>query len=62
MRTRTTGFASTGTRSFVGVIDDHNIAFSLISPDATYCKVVSPTDILFPPCIEQLVRLAETIN
>jgi glycosyltransferase involved in cell wall biosynthesis len=44
---------------FVGVIDNHNLAFSLISPDAKYCKVVSADDFLFDECISRLVELAE---
>ena len=44
---------------FVGVIDNHNIAFRLLSPNAKYCKVVSADDFLFPDCIEEMVALAE---
>lgn len=44
---------------FVPVIDNHNIAFSLISPMAKYCKVVSADDFLFPECISRLVECAE---
>jgi glycosyltransferase involved in cell wall biosynthesis len=42
-----------------GVMANHNIAFSLISPVAKYCKVVSPEDFLFPHCIQRLVEVAE---
>jgi len=35
-------------KKFVGVIENHNIAFSLISPGAKYCKVVSGDDLFFP--------------
>jgi glycosyltransferase involved in cell wall biosynthesis len=45
--------------TFVGVIDNHNIAFSLIAPDAAYCKVVSADDFLFPDCLRRLVDFAE---
>src|SRR5207245_2327968 len=45
--------------SFVGVIENHNIAFSLISPAAKYCKVVSADDFLFPECITRMVEVAE---
>jgi glycosyltransferase involved in cell wall biosynthesis len=45
--------------TFVGVIENHNIAFKLISPDSQYCKVVSADDWIAPDCIERLVRLAE---
>lgn len=44
---------------FVPVIENHNIAFGLISPEAKYCKVVSADDLLFPECITQLVKCGE---
>jgi glycosyltransferase involved in cell wall biosynthesis len=44
---------------FVDVIANHNIAFSLISPDAKYCKVVSADDFLFSDCIRRMVECAE---
>lgn len=44
---------------FVNVIDNHNIAFRLISGNSTYCKVVSADDYLFPECLQRLVELAE---
>lgn len=47
-------------KSFVGVIENHNIAFRLISAKSKYCKVVSADDWLFPECITRLVGLAET--
>lgn len=43
----------------VGVMANHNIAFRLISPQAKYCKAVSPEDILFPDCIAQMIEVAE---
>jgi glycosyltransferase involved in cell wall biosynthesis len=45
--------------SFVGSIENHNIALQLISPSSRYCKVVSADDWLFPECIETLVEHAE---
>src|SRR5690349_14217032 len=33
---------------FVGVIENHNSAFHLMSPAAKYCKVVSADDFIFP--------------
>jgi len=45
--------------TFVGVIANHNIAFSLISPTAKYCKVVSADDIICPESIARLVEVAE---
>ena len=45
--------------NFVGVIENHNIAFSLISPAAKYCKVVSADDFIFPECIARMVEVAD---
>ncbi len=45
--------------NFVGVIDNHNLAFSLISPDATYVKVVSADDFIMPDCVARMVDVAE---
>jgi glycosyltransferase involved in cell wall biosynthesis len=44
---------------FVGVIENHNIAFRLVSAESKYCKVVCADDWLFPDCIAQMVALAE---
>ena len=44
---------------FVGVIENHNIAFRLISPNSKYCKVVSADDWLFPECLARMVDVAE---
>ena len=46
-------------REFLGVIENHNLAFSLISPAAKYCKVVSADDFIFPECVMRMVDLAE---
>jgi glycosyltransferase involved in cell wall biosynthesis len=43
---------------FLGVIENHNLAFSLMSPGAKYCKVVSADDFVFPGCLEQMVSFA----
>jgi len=43
----------------VEVIENHNIAFSLISPASKYCKVLSADDFMFPDCVRQLMELAE---
>ena len=37
-----------------------NLALRKISPESKYCKVVHADDLLFPPCLEQMVSLAET--
>jgi glycosyltransferase involved in cell wall biosynthesis len=44
---------------FVGVMENHNIALSLISEEAKYCKVVCADDFLFPDCITKMVELGE---
>jgi glycosyltransferase involved in cell wall biosynthesis len=44
---------------FFQVIANHNHAFSLISPAAKYCKVVSGDDFILPDCLRQMVELAE---
>ena len=46
-------------RDFLAVIANHNLAFSLISPAAKYCKVVSADDFIFPECVRRMVDLAE---
>lgn len=48
-----------GNQKFVGVIENHNIAFRLMSPAAKYCKVVSADDFIFPDCLARVVELAE---
>jgi glycosyltransferase involved in cell wall biosynthesis len=47
-------------KAFVGVIENHNHAFTQISPAAKYCKVVSADDTIFPDCLRQLVETAES--
>ncbi len=46
-------------RSFVGIIENHNIAFAEMSPSAAYCKVVQADDWITPECVEKFVRLCE---
>jgi len=45
--------------SFVGIIENHNIAFSQISPKAVYCKVVQADDWIYPECLEKFVKICE---
>ena len=45
--------------SFVGIIENHNIAFAEMSPKAAYCKVVQADDWIYPECVEKFVRLCE---
>jgi glycosyltransferase involved in cell wall biosynthesis len=44
---------------FVNVVGNHNNAFTAYSPTAKYVKLLSADDWFFPPCIEELVRVAE---
>lgn len=44
---------------FVSVVDSHNRAFSLISDEAVYCKILGADDLLFPTCLSETVRVAE---
>jgi glycosyltransferase involved in cell wall biosynthesis len=44
---------------FVSVVDSHNRAFTLISDDAEYCKILMADDWLFPTCLAELVAVAE---
>lgn len=46
-------------RTLLPIIANHNKAFSLISPESKYCKVVSADDCLFPECIDRMVARAE---
>ena len=46
-------------QDFVGVIENHNIAFGLISPAAKYCKVVSADDYIFPDYLSRTIEVAE---
>jgi glycosyltransferase involved in cell wall biosynthesis len=45
--------------TFLDIIGNHNNAFSLISRDSKYCKVVSADDWLFPECLARMIDLAE---
>ena len=47
-------------KEFVAVIDNHNIAFRLMSPSAKYCKVVSGDDFILPECLAKMVEFAES--
>jgi len=44
---------------FVSVVESHNNAFGLVSLDAKYCKLLSADDLLFPNCLEEMVKIAE---
>jgi len=45
--------------TFVSVIESHSNAFTLISDDAKYVKVLDADDWLFPHCLEEMVTVAE---
>lgn len=44
---------------FLDIIANHNHAFSLMSSDSKYCKVVSADDFILPECLARMVDLAE---
>lgn len=44
---------------FVSVVESHNRAFTLISDDAVYAKILGADDLLFPNCLAELVPVAE---
>ena len=44
---------------FLGVVDNHNKAFSLIPEGAKYSKNVDADDWIFPDCLAELVKRAE---
>jgi glycosyltransferase involved in cell wall biosynthesis len=45
---------------FVEMIPNHNVAVRQVSPASKYCKVVLADDWIFPRCLEEMVRVAET--
>ena len=45
---------------FVGVIQNHNIAFRAIDPYSRYCKLVHADDWLYPDCLSAMVEVAES--
>ncbi len=45
--------------AFVDVIENHNIAFSHVSENSKYCKVVSADDWIYPECVARMAALAE---
>ena len=44
---------------FVNVVGSHNRAFTLISDDAAYVKILDADDSLFPNCLAEMVPVAE---
>ena len=47
-------------RTFVDVIENHEIAVRFISSKSKYCKVVSADDWITPDCLRKMVNVAET--
>ena len=45
--------------ALISVVDNHNKAFTLVSPDARYAKILGADDWLFSNCLAELVRVAE---
>jgi glycosyltransferase involved in cell wall biosynthesis len=45
---------------FLKMIPNHNVAIRQISSTSKYCKVVLADDWIFPRCLEQMVKVAET--
>jgi len=46
-------------REFLRAVQNHNHALRQISPESKYCKIVFADDWIFPPCLEEMVALAE---
>jgi glycosyltransferase involved in cell wall biosynthesis len=44
--------------SFLPIIDNHNLAFSLIAADSGYCKPLMADDWLYPECLERMLSHA----
>lgn len=44
---------------FLDVVANHNMAYSLVSRDSRYCKLINADDWMFPDCISQMVAVAE---
>lgn len=45
-------------QDFLNALQNHNMAFSLISPGSEYCKIVHADDWIFPECLAQMVKVA----
>lgn len=44
---------------FLRAVPNYNVAWRQVSPDAKYAKMVFSDDWIFPPCLEQMVAVAE---
>lgn len=45
--------------TFLSQVQNYNQALRRISPGSKYCKMVQADDWIFPPCAEEMVRVAE---
>jgi glycosyltransferase involved in cell wall biosynthesis len=43
---------------FLPIIENHNLAFSLIAADSAYCKPLMADDWLYPECLETMLSTA----
>lgn len=46
-------------KQFLNIIQNHNHALTLITPESKYCKIVHADDWLFAECLEKMVEIAE---
>lgn len=44
----------------IGMLENHNDALKAISPSSKYCKMIMGDDFLFPNCLEEMVKVAES--
>jgi glycosyltransferase involved in cell wall biosynthesis len=47
-------------QAFLGQVANYNAALELISPASVYTKIVQADDKIFPPCLAEMVRVAES--
>jgi glycosyltransferase involved in cell wall biosynthesis len=47
---------------FLSQVANYNRALGYVDQDSVYCKMVQADDWIYPECIEQMVRVAETSN
>jgi glycosyltransferase involved in cell wall biosynthesis len=45
---------------FLTQVENYNYALNQISPESKYCKIVQADDWIFPNCLEEMVRAAES--
>ena len=45
---------------FLSQVQNYNYALQQMSPLSNYCKIVQADDLIFPECLEKMVRLAES--